>query len=232
MLHNVIFQNLGCIEYEEALAIQKKYFNEQIEFKLTNRDLKKKNTPSQRVLFCEHPPVFTIGKSGFEKNLLVSQEQLKSKNISLHRISRGGDITFHGPGQLVVYPIFDLEQMNIGVRQYIYNLEETVIQVLSEYHIHAERLQGATGIWIDIQQKNIVRKICAIGVRVSRGITMHGFALNINTDLSYFNYINPCGFTDKSVTSMQLETGSIIDFTSVSETILKKTEKVFQLKSV
>jgi lipoyl(octanoyl) transferase len=158
------------------------------------------------LFFCEHEPVLTLGKSGKESNLLISEDLLSQRGISLYHTNRGGDITYHGPGQITGYPVFDLEYWNIGIRQYIYTLEEIIIRFLSLYGIEGRRLEGATGVWIT-QPADKARKICAIGVKCSRYVTMHGFALNVNTNLDYFSLINPCGFTDKGVTSLEKELG-------------------------
>jgi lipoyl(octanoyl) transferase len=169
------------------------------------------------LLFCEHPPVFTLGKSGSVGNLLINEEMLAKRGIEFYKINRGGDITFHGPGQIVGYPILDLEQLGLGIKSYIECLEEAVIMVLKEYGIIAGRLAGATGVWLDPESPSKARKICAIGVKAGRHITMHGFAFNVNTDLSYYQYINPCGFIDKGVTSMEKELGGKQDIGKVKE---------------
>lgn len=165
-----------------------------------------------RLVFCEHNPVLTIGKSGREENLLIPEELLKQQGVAYYHTNRGGDITYHGPGQITGYPIFDLEHWHLGLKQYIHLLEETVIRFLALYGIHAERLDGATGVWLDAHDAKKARKICAIGVKSSRFVTMHGFALNINTDLKYYSLINPCGFVDKGVTSLEKELGKPQDF--------------------
>lgn len=193
-----IFHDLGRIDYKEALTIQKELFSEAIASK------KEGKVPSNLLLFCEHNPVFTLGKHGDSHNLLQSEAWLRSRGIELFHIERGGDITFHGPGQLVGYPIFDLQQYGMGIKDYIYTLEECILDVLRANAIRGGRVPGATGIWVGIGTEN-ERKICAIGVQASRYVTMHGFALNVFTDLSYFNAINPCGFTDKGVTSIEKE---------------------------
>ena len=178
------------------------------------------------LIFVEHPHVYTLGKSGDEHNLLLNFIQLQAKEASFYKTDRGGDITYHGPGQLVGYPILDLENFGIGLRQYIYNVEETIIRALSVYGIEAARDPQATGVWLDVG-KPAARKICAIGVKSSRFVTMHGFAININSDLAYFNYINPCGFSDKGVTSLQKELGTKQDFERAKELILEKFAEVF-----
>ena len=210
----VIFENLGRIRYKEAWDYQEKLFREVIRDKLEQRSEKK-----QYLLFCEHEHVFTIGKSGNQNNLLIAKNLCQSKHIDLHAIDRGGDITYHGPGQLVVYPIIDLEDFQIGIKRYIAMLEDVVIETLKVFGIAAEKDEKAMGVWLDPAHPAKARKICAIGVRASRFVTMHGLALNVNTDLSYFNYINPCGFTDRGVTSMQKELGHEVDFQAVSKTM-------------
>jgi len=204
MEKEIIFRDLGNIEYAEAWDYQEKLFQEIIDAKLT------KTTASNYLLFCEHPHVYTLGKSGSDTNLLLNQKALEEKGATFFRTNRGGDITYHGPGQIVGYPILDLEAFTIGIRKYIEILEESVIQLLERYDIKATRLEGASGVWLEAGTP-AARKICAIGVRSSRFVTMHGFAFNVNTNLDYFSYINPCGFTDKGVTSMQKELGEELD---------------------
>ena len=205
------YHDLGKIKYEDALKIQTEKFDESV--------LKKRNgeIADNHLFFCEHNPVFTIGKSGEDSNLLIPESLLEEKGISLYHIGRGGDITYHGPGQITGYPVFDLERWNIGLHSYIDRMEEAVIRFLSLYGIKGERLDGATGVWIEPHVPGRARKICAIGVKSSRYVTMHGFALNINTDLSYFKLINPCGFTDKGATSLAQELGSEQDFELAKE---------------
>lgn len=217
------YKDLGIIDYQEAWDFQAKLFDEIIDFK---RDQENKDKPSNIVLFCEHPHVYTLGKSGQENNLLINHIQLQTKNATFYKIDRGGDITYHGPGQIVGYPIIDLEDYNLSVKGYVHLLEESIIQVLAEYGIEASRLSGATGVWLDPSEAGKARKICAIGIKASRYVTMHGFAFNVNTDLTYFNHINPCGFIDKGVTSMQKELGKEIDFDEVKS---KLKEKLFEL---
>jgi lipoyl(octanoyl) transferase len=182
-------------------------------------------------LFCEHPHVYTIGKSGKDSNLLISEDLLKGYGAELFHIDRGGDITYHGPGQIVGYPILDLQKFNIGIKEYVRRLEETVIVTLENYGIKAGRLEGATGVWLDAGTAT-ARKICAIGVKASRYVTMHGFAFNINTDLNYFNYINPCGFTDKGVTSLSKELETEIDIEEVKRKLLENFEIVFNARLI
>ena len=181
------------------------------------------------LIFVEHPHVYTLGKSGSDKNLLLNFIQLQSKKASFYRIDRGGDITYHGPGQIVGYPIFDLEVIKIGLKDYIYRVEEAIIKTVNEFGLTASRLKGGTGVWIDPDISGKARKICAIGVRASRYITMHGFAFNVNTDLTYFNFINPCGFTDKGVTSLQKELGVMQNFENVKSRVKENMKEVFDL---
>lgn len=181
------------------------------------------------LLFVEHAPVYTLGKSGNETNMLLNGLQLRAKQAEFIKVDRGGDITFHGPGQWVVYPVFDLESFALGVKEYVFYLEEVVIRTIAGYGIKGERLEGATGVWIDVGTSR-ERKICAIGVKCSRYVTMHGFALNVNTDLNYFNYIHPCGFVDKGVTSMEKETGRTLDMEEVKKEILQQFKTVFGIE--
>lgn len=193
------------IAYSEALDRQTNLFNSKVAQKLNGKE-----NISQDFILCEHNNVYTLGKHGKDSNLLVNDEFLKQINAEVYHINRGGDITYHGPGQITGYPSLDLESMGLGIRDYIHTLEQMVINLMKDYDVECERLQGATGVWIDAHTKK-ARKICAIGVKVSRGITMHGFAFNVNTDLNYFSYINPCGFVDKGVTSMQKELHQAVD---------------------
>jgi lipoyl(octanoyl) transferase len=181
------------------------------------------------LIFVEHPHVFTLGKSGKENNLLINPGFLASIGAAFYKTDRGGDITYHGPGQLVGYPVIDLDTLGLGVKKYIYCLEESIIQTLEEYGIQSTRLNEATGVWIVPEPPALSRKICAIGVKVSRGITMHGFALNVSTDLNYFNYINPCGFTNKGVTSMTRELGQKPDMAQLKQLLLRKLSEQFQI---
>jgi lipoyl(octanoyl) transferase len=208
MLYDVIYEDIGFKDYKETWDYQDEIFRALIKQKTvdTAGGNGREKLPG-RVIFVEHPHVYTLGKSGSENNLLLNYIQLQARNASFYRIDRGGDITYHGPGQIVGYPIIDLELLGISLKEYVYGLEEAVILTLSDAGIMAGRLDGATGVWLDTDIKGRTRKICAIGVRASRYVTMHGFAFNVNTDLSYFSHINPCGFTDKGVTSVEKETG-------------------------
>jgi lipoyl(octanoyl) transferase len=226
------FRDLGLIDYKEAWDLQEDRLASVIEAKL-NPATAAGNESSPRemvVYFCEHPHVYTLGKSGQDQNLLIPDAFLEKINATFYRIDRGGDITYHGPGQIVGYPIIDLEALNIKVKDYVWGLEESVIRTLADYRIESGRLDGATGVWLDAEMPGKTRKICAIGVRVSRYVTMHGFALNVNTDLRYFQYINPCGFTDKGVTSMQQESGREIEIGNVRESLKEKFSDVFQVE--
>lgn len=233
MMKQVKFEDLGLIEYKNAWNYQEKKFSEYINIKRENRDLpnSRQKEIEGNILFCEHPHVYTLGKSGEQNNLLINDEFLNKIQATYFKTNRGGDITYHGPGQIVGYPVIDLERFNLQVKQYIANLEESIILVLKEFGIEAGRLQGATGVWLDSDTSK-ARKICAIGVKASRFITMHGFALNVNTNLEYFNHINPCGFIDKGVTSMEKELGERQNFERVKDVLKKKMEQVFGIKLI
>jgi len=224
MSRKVIFEDLGRIRYKEAWDYQEKLFESVIRDKLD-----KKEEKNQYLLFCEHEHVYTLGKSGDIRNLLIARNVCESRHIDLHEIDRGGDITYHGPGQLVAYPIIDLEAFRIGIKKYISLLEDVVIETLKTYGIQGEKDEKAMGVWIDPALPAKARKICAIGVRASRFVTMHGLALNVNTDLSYFNYINPCGFTDRGVTSMEKELGRKVDFREVSRRMKDHFQQLFEM---
>lgn len=226
------FEDLGIRDYKVTWDYQEKLFQELLEVKMSNRSLSGTEHQQQinRLLFVEHPHVFTLGKSGSDNNLLVNNTELQAKGASFYHIDRGGDITYHGPGQIVGYPIFDLEVFGLTLKQYIHSLEEAIILSLDEFAIKGERLEGATGVWLDSDKAGRARKICAIGVRASRYITMHGFAFNVNTDLDYFNYINPCGFTDKIVSSLEKELGEKQDFERVKAIVKEKLEDVFGIE--
>lgn len=213
--------NWGMVEYAEAWNRQVELFNVRVEAKKTQNDL------PDVVVLCEHPPVYTLGKSGVIENLLASNQMLKDRGVSFFKTDRGGDITFHGPGQIVGYPIFDLEHFSIGLRQYLFNIEEAVILFLKEFNVKGERMEGATGVWIDVNEPESPRKICAMGVKSSHFVTMHGLALNINTDLSYYQMINPCGFTNKGVTSLSVETGKEQDMDFCRNVLFEKMTQVF-----
>ncbi|MDI3526540.1 MAG: lipoyl(octanoyl) transferase [Tenuifilum sp.] len=221
-MQNVKFHELGTVDYKKAWDFQEKLFDEVTESKL------KSDGKLHYLLFCEHPHVYTLGKSGQNANLLIPDEMLKKINASFYHINRGGDITYHGPGQIVAYPIFNLEAFGLTLKQYIHLLEQVIIDCLQEYDIKADRLEGATGVWLDPGVKGRERKICAIGVRASRFVTMHGLAFNVNTNLDYFRYINPCGFADKGVTSMQVELNRPVDIEEVKDKLLNHFMHRFQ----
>lgn len=217
------FIDLGLKGYRETWELQERLLEEVKTKKLKGEPFR------NYLLFVEHPPVYTLGKSGNEANMLINAIQLRAKQAEFIKVDRGGDITFHGPGQLVVYPIFDLESFGLGVRDYVNCLEEIVIRTIANYGIQGKRLPGATGVWID-PDSACARKICAIGVKCSRYVTMHGFALNVNTDLTYFDSIHPCGFVDKGVTSIQKETGQPTDWEEVKQSIFDHFQSAFRLQ--
>jgi lipoyl(octanoyl) transferase len=210
----------GLIEYNEAWNKQEEIFKQTIQLKLDNKQT------TNTLVFCEHPHVYTLGKSGDEQNMLLNYIQLQAADAQFVKTNRGGDITYHGPGQIVGYPIFDLANFNIGLKQYIFLIEEAIINTLKYYDIESTRLDGATGVWLNVGMPSC-RKICAIGVRSSRFVTMHGFALNINTDLTYFKHINPCGFIDKGVTSLQNELNMEINMEEVKTILANNFDKLF-----
>jgi lipoyl(octanoyl) transferase len=225
--YSVIYQDIGLKGYKEAWDYQERIFRNLVEDKLHSTGAKISHPGT--LIFVEHYPVYTLGKSGSENNLLADRIQLRAKNVHFFRTDRGGDITYHGPGQIVGYPIFDLERMKISLREYIYQLEETIIRTIGVFGLPGARLTGATGVWIDPGIPGRARKICAIGVKASRYITMHGFAFNVNTDLTYFNYINPCGLTGKGVTSLEKELGQKQDFEKVKQLVRDHLKQVFNL---
>lgn len=218
------FCDWGLIAYQDAWDRQESLFAS-----LLTEKLIKGNIHQSTIYFCEHPPVFTLGKSGKEENLLINSVHLVEKNATLVKTNRGGDITFHGPGQLVVYPLIDLDAYAMGIKEYIAGLEEVVIHTLAHFGVKGERLNGATGVWIDTTLPHQCRKIAAIGVKASRGITMHGLAFNISTDLSYFNLINPCGFTDKRVTSLEQEIQEKVTMPQIKEVMIPAFNQVFRV---
>ena len=222
------------MEYKECWSYQEGLFDEIVSIKLANRDRESNSlleTPNY-LLFVEHPHVFTLGKSGDEKNLLADQEQLSAKKAKYFKTNRGGDITYHGPGQLVGYPILDLENFFTDIHKYLRLLEETIILTLQDFGIESGRSKGETGVWIDPDNKQKARKICAMGVRCSRWVTMHGWGFNVNTDLSYFGNIIPCGIQDKSVTSMQKELGYEVNKEEVKKSLQKHFSELFACRLV
>ncbi len=226
----VFFKDLGLTDYKKAWDMQEKILKEIVDIKLENRDIPLQEQLKGRhyLLFCEHPPVITLGRSGSIDNLLFNERFLKRKGIQFYKNNRGGDITFHGPQQIVGYPILDLDHFFTDIHKYMRFLEEMIIRTLAEYDIEADRLKGATGVWLDKDLPGKARKICAMGVKCSRWVTMHGFAFNVNTDLSYFNYINPCGFTDKGVTSLEKELGYKVALEEVKPKLLKHFSDLFE----
>lgn len=220
------FIDLGRKSYKEAWDFQQEIFQKILLQKSKNKELETPEPTENFLLFVEHFPVYTLGKSGKMEHLLLSEEALKQKKIDFFKIDRGGDITFHGLGQVVGYPILDLDNFFTDIHKYLRFLEEVIIKTLSDYGIKATRSQGETGVWIDVETP-FARKICAMGVRASRWVTMHGFALNVNTDLGYFDHIIPCGIRDKAVTSLQAETGKVIDLEEVKEKIKKYFLEIF-----
>lgn len=227
MNRKILFEDLGVSEYKKTWEYQEMLMQRVIDQKMakkTNAD----QVSDNYLLFVEHPHVYTLGKSGDEQNLLLNYIQLQAAHASFFQTDRGGDITYHGPGQIVGYPIFDLENFGIGLRKYIYLMEEAIIKAIAEYGLVGARDEKATGVWLDAGTAK-ARKICAIGVKSSRFVTMHGFALNVNTDLTYFQHINPCGFTDRGVTSIEKELGSPQDFEAVKKVVLAKMLEVFDV---
>lgn len=233
-MQRVNYKDLGVISYKEAWDLQESVLGDNLLLKSDARKNKPEATATDidthhHLFLCEHPPVYTLGKSGNIQNVLLTEAALQEKKIEFFKTNRGGDITFHGPQQLVGYPILDLEKMNTDIGWYLRNLEETVIRTIASFGIKGERSAGETGVWIEPDKPGKERKICAIGVRCSRWITMHGYALNVNTDLQYFDYIIPCGIQNKQVTSMQKELGEKVDMESLKKIYCQQFEEVFQV---
>ena len=228
MNKTVNIQDLGLKDYKETWEYQEALFKETIDIKIKNRRESANLTTPNHLLFVSHPHVYTLGKSGDISNLLLSESQLKSKGATFYKINRGGDITYHGPGQVVGYPILDLENFFTDIHKFLRFLEDTIILTLEEYGLKAERSPGETGVWLDVGTP-FARKICAMGVRASRWVTMHGFALNVNSDLGYFDNIIPCGIRGKAVTSLNVELGQTkIDENEVKAKLLKHFLKLFE----
>lgn len=225
-------ENLGCIDYKDGWDYQEALFKKVVAAKLNNRSLpeEEKIFTGNYLLFCEHPHVVTLGKSGDEKHLLANSNQLREKHVAFYKINRGGDITYHGLGQLLAYPIFNLDYIFTDIHRYMRTLEEAVILTLADYDIKGERLKGLTGVWLDADNPAKARKICAMGVRTSHWVTMHGLALNVNTDLNYFSLIVPCGISGSGVTSMEKEMGMVIPLRDVREKLKSHILQVFQLE--
>jgi lipoyl(octanoyl) transferase len=242
----ILFQDLGLMDYQSAWDYQESLLKENVHKKSVvrsiesgvagkypginhnNSDFLSENNTINHLLFVEHPPVYTLGKSGNKENVLLGDDDLQARSIQFFHTNRGGDITFHGPQQIVGYPILDLEKFYTDIGKYLRNLEEVIILTMGEYGIKGDRSSGETGVWIEPGVLGRERKICAIGVRCSRWITMHGFALNVNTDLSYFNHIIPCGIVNKQVTSLEKELGYKLDMNEVKEKVKRNFEKVFE----
>ncbi len=225
------YEDLGKIDYQKAWDYQNKLVELLTQQKLANWHHNAQYKLENTLIFCEHNHVYTLGKSGKADNLLLNDNQLADLQAQFYKIDRGGDITYHGAGQLVGYPIFDLEQMKPDLSWYVHSLEEVIIRILSRLGIKSERLAGATGVWLDANNAN-ARKICAIGVKNSRWITKHGFAFNINTDISYFQHIVPCGIADKAVTSLHLELGKTQDFDAIKNMLKEEFEHIFNVELV
>jgi lipoyl(octanoyl) transferase len=240
-MQKVIFRDLGSMEYKEAWDYQEQLLRENVQIKseriqetaVASRSIEAqeeiKDTRNY-LLFVEHPPVYTLGKSGKMEHVLINEEEREEKGIGFFHTNRGGDITFHGPEQIVGYPILDLEKFYTDIGKYLRNLEEVIIRTIGEYGIEGGRSSGETGVWVDALKKGSERKICAMGVRCSRWITMHGFALNVNTDLSYFNHIIPCGIQNKKVTSIKHELGKDVDVNEVKEKLRRNFAEVFNVE--
>ena len=229
---NTGFIDLRLIDYKKAWDYQTFLFEKTLAVKSANRN----NPDEQRqptdnfLVFCEHPHVYTLGKTGKEENLLIPKDKLHTIDATYYHINRGGDITYHGPGQIVGYPILDLENFFTDIHKYMRSLEEAVILTLADYNIKGGRMEGLTGVWINSEDPGDARKICALGVKTSRWVTMHGFAFNVNCDLSYFDHIVPCGIDDKGVTSMKRELSRELDFDEVSSKLMHHISNVFQMK--
>lgn len=225
------FQDLGVIEYKKAWDYQQRLFDGTVQMKFDNRKLPEEERPKTRnyLLFCEHPHVYTLGKSGDLANLLINEEKLKEIGATYFPINRGGDITYHGPGQIVAYPIFDLDYFFTDIHKYLRFLEDVIIKVLEKYGLEGQRSPGETGVWLDVGTDR-ARKICAMGIKASRWVTMHGLAFNVNSTLEYFGYIVPCGITDKAVTSLDVEVGRTLDYAKVKQEVKEAFAEVFDLK--
>ncbi len=230
-MQEIKLQDLGLKNYKDAWETQNELFQEIIAIKLENRDREEQKTTPNYFLFTEHPHVYTLGKSGNLNNLLLSEKQLKEKGISFFKSNRGGDITYHGPGQIIGYPIINLDYFFPDIHLYMRNLEEVIIKTISEYGLKGERSEGETGVWLDVGTP-FARKICALGVRTSRWVTMHGFALNIDTDLGFFDHIIPCGIRGKNITSLEVELNKKIKHEEVKTKILKHFSTIFEAEFV
>jgi lipoyl(octanoyl) transferase len=232
----VIFHDLGLVDYKQAWDFQEELFSKTVNLKLQNRKNELASLPQttteNHLIFCEHPHVYTLGKSGSLDNLLLNQEQLKEHQATFYKINRGGDITYHGPGQLVAYPILDLDHFFTDIHKYLRLLEEAVIKTIAEYGIIGGRLDGYTGVWIEPENEKKARKICAMGVRCSRWVTMHGIGFNVNSDLNYFKHIIPCGIKEKDVTSIEKETGKKVDMDELKQKLKNHLQEIFEMEIV
>jgi lipoyl(octanoyl) transferase len=226
MSKKIILQDIGTRHYKEAWDYQENLLQQSVQLKQRGKQ------PLNYLLFTEHFPVYTLGKNGKIENVLITEEERSKKLVEYFHTNRGGDITFHGPEQLVGYPIFDLDQFKTDLGWYLRSLEEVIILTMAEYNLHGERSAGETGVWLDAHEKGKERKICAIGIRCSRWITMHGFAFNVNTDLSFFDHIIPCGIKDKRVTSLEKELGYKVSMEEVKQKITRNFEKIFDVSFV
>ncbi len=231
MNKEVKFIDWGLTDYQEAWDKQEQVFEQTVALKVKNRTGNTQELTPNYLVFCEHPHVYTLGKSGHPENLLLDDQGLKEKEATYYKINRGGDITYHGPGQIVGYPILDLDNFFTDIHLYLRTLEEAIILTLADYGIAAGRYEGYTGVWLDADNEK-ARKICAMGVRCSRWVTMHGFAFNVNTDLDYFKNIVPCGIDDKDVTSMQRELGTALDMDEVKEKLKNHIAKLFGMQLI
>jgi lipoyl(octanoyl) transferase len=228
---SVLIEDLGLVDYQQTWDYQTELFNSIIEKKIAQRDLPEEDqhAPAGYLLLCEHPHVYTLGKSGKRENLLITESQLQAANATYHEINRGGDITYHGPGQLVGYPIFDLDSYFTDIHKYLRFLEEAIIRTLANFGITAGRIDGLTGVWIEFENPVKARKICAMGVKASRWVTMHGFALNVEPNLSYFQNIIPCGIDDKAVTSITQELGKAVAMQEVKNVLIHHIVDLFEI---
>lgn len=218
--NSIILEDLGLMAYQKVWAYQKQLFGQVLKLK------RESGNAENHLLFCEHPPVYTLGKSGDRKHLLINDEMLRARGAEFYPIDRGGDITFHGPGQLVGYPIFDLDTFPLSIKDFVYRIEEVMIRTLAHFGLAGSRIEKATGVWIDAGTPQ-ARKITAIGMRIHSKVSMHGFAMNVNTDLDYFSYIIPCGITDKGVTSLQNELGHPVEMDQVKKLLKEEFKVVF-----
>jgi len=233
-METVLFKDLGLVDYKQTWDYQESLLGAIVAAKLAARDNSESafNPTHHHLLFCEHPHVYTLGKSGKEDHLLLDEQQLSQNNAVFYKINRGGDITYHGPGQIVGYPILDLDRFFNDIHRYLRYLEEAVIRTLADYGLKASRIEKLTGVWVDADNPATARKICAFGVRCSRWVTMHGFAFNVNVNLDYFNHIIPCGISDKAVTSLNKELGREMDMEEVKDKLKKHLSDVFQFELI